>query len=565
MRTEGRLEREIKGLRSQKISHIELEQGYTRRDSSGKVEYTADPKAPQKFNYRVKNSQVLLIWEDQKNLTAPHYFEVQRSNNGNEFYFIGNTKNDSYLDIPDLKKDARGSNIPTTYWYKVRIRRTKDDAAGPWSYVQKITVSGINATDISTEVADMLQAGQDASSIAQTLYNYAAGYGVDITEAFGHLNGESFDSATVKVEGTDPATGETTTQYKDFSFIFKNFIIGDVILGNLIKGEHIEANTITANNISAGAITAEKLAADAITGESLDINTILSSDNILIDGGSAAESSTETYNGGAAEATVSRSYNDNRGVYTGVPRNYISIESPLFLKGGAYITGKLESLNGESYFDLDTGFVSAGSGVFRGDLLIGSDNANRQLSVGSEGLLVEDSDDNIIHDLPDAPLTSDLYYLGHFYFLGVSSFIYHSAVRNDSGIGCLSGTFNYTETWYIHNLDVLKRNNSNVNGVGLYFLFNIDEMAASYRVEAVVKIIKDSVVRFENSTFLQSAPIPRQTYSRAEGTMNNVPALLDSDGKLTITVEYKISGSCMSVTPDINGMDFYIYQTGIYI
>lgn len=371
MRTESRIERELKGLRSQKISHIELEQGYTRRDSTGKVEYTAEPKAPQKFNYRVKNSQVLLLWEDQKNLTAPHYFEIQRASDGSNFEAIGNTKNDSFLDIPDLNKDARGSNIPTTYWYRVRIRKTKDDLAGQWSYVHKVTISGISATDISTEIADMLQAGQNASSIAQILYDYAAGYGVDITEAFGHLNGESFDSATVKVEGTDPSTGETTTKYKDFSYIFRNFIIGDVILGNLIKGEHIEANTITANNIAAGTITANELSADAITGESLDINTILSSDSTLIDGGNAESSYIETYDGGTAGVESNRNYNDDRGIYTGIPRNYITIKSPIFFKGG--LTGEIKSDNykvGSSGYKISPeGDVEFNNGTFRGRLI----------------------------------------------------------------------------------------------------------------------------------------------------------------------------------------------------
>ncbi len=61
------------------------------------------------------------------------------------------------------------------------------------------------------------------------------------------------------------------------------------------------------------------------------------------------------------------------------------------------------------------GTLDAVDGTFTGDLTVTSDEAERQISVGSKGLLVKDSYNNIIHNLPAMADTSKLEYFGHYY------------------------------------------------------------------------------------------------------------------------------------------------------
>lgn len=108
------------------------------------------------------------------------------------------------------------------------------------------------------------------------------------------------------------------------------------------------------------------------------------------------------------------------------------------INGGRIKTDSLKSWNyiqgvQGSKFDLSNGYIETGDGEFRGDLnaaggtftgdlSIGVDDANRQLSLGSKGLLVKDANGVIIHDLPDAAIQSGNYYLGHIlWFQGDSS------------------------------------------------------------------------------------------------------------------------------------------------
>ncbi len=102
------------------------------------------------------------------------------------------------------------------------------------------------------------------------------------------------------------------------------------------------------------------------------------------------------------------------------------------IDGGRIKTDTLKSANfvtgvSGSKFDLANGYIETGSGVFRGNLSaaggtfsgnveIGADDANRQLSLGSKGLLVKDANGVIIHDLPDAVIQSGSRYCGHDYW-----------------------------------------------------------------------------------------------------------------------------------------------------
>jgi hypothetical protein len=72
---------------------------------------------------------------------------------------------------------------------------------------------------------------------------------------------------------------------------------------------------------------------------------------------------------------------------------------------------------GTSGWEIDTnGDVEFNEGTFRGDLEVGSDVASRQIFIGSQGILAEDANDNILHDLPDAALLSGVKSLGHLYY-----------------------------------------------------------------------------------------------------------------------------------------------------
>jgi len=103
------------------------------------------------------------------------------------------------------------------------------------------------------------------------------------------------------------------------------------------------------------------------------------------------------------------------------------------------------------------GDFDASDGTFRGDMEIGSDDSLRQLFLGSKGLLVEDANDVVLHDLPDSPLASTYYSLGHLYLLGsVASILY-------------SNTSTPLLSWIT--LDGVTGGNSNVKGLLLHINF----------------------------------------------------------------------------------------------
>ena len=104
------------------------------------------------------------------------------------------------------------------------------------------------------------------------------------------------------------------------------------------------------------------------------------------------------------------------------------------ISGGMIETGIIKSTNyvkgvSGSKFDLHTGYVETGQGIFRGDVEIGADDADRQLSLGSKGLLVKDGNGVIIHDLPDNPILTGFSSLGHLYYVdgGSDSTVYYSS------------------------------------------------------------------------------------------------------------------------------------------
>jgi len=57
--------------------------------------------------------------------------------------------------------------------------------------------------------------------------------------------------------------------------------------------------------------------------------------------------------------------------------------------------------------------METGQGVFRGDVEIGSDDADRQLELGSKGLLVKNDVGKIIHDIPDTSAENSATSVGH--------------------------------------------------------------------------------------------------------------------------------------------------------
>jgi len=110
-----------------------------------------------------------------------------------------------------------------------------------------------------------------------------------------------------------------------------------------------------------------------IIADSLDINTILSAESFtLIDGENPDDAySGLDYDGGTdLTAEADREFNDNTGRYVDIPLNYISIESPLFMREG--VMGPLQSSNyvaGETGWGLQpNGDVEFNDGIFRGNI-----------------------------------------------------------------------------------------------------------------------------------------------------------------------------------------------------
>jgi hypothetical protein len=101
-----------------------------------------------------------------------------------------------------------------------------------------------------------------------------------------------------------------------------------------------------------------------------------------------------------------------------------------------------------------SGNLSAAGGTFTGDLEITSDDAGRHLSIGSEGLYVEDASGTVIHDLPDETIISGYYPLGHLYC--------NSYSEGSIDLLWIISHPNYN-IWYT--LTVSNKGNSNVKGV----------------------------------------------------------------------------------------------------
>ncbi len=139
----------------------------------------------------------------------------------------------------------------------------------------------------------------------------------------------------------------------------------------------------------------------------------------------------KTYGGADSSVTTFDNTYGNIPAYVGWVKNGLYAGTTL-IDGGQIKTNTLKSHNyvegvSGSKFDLASGYIETGSGVFRGnleaaggsfsgDVEIGSDDANRQLSLGSKGLLVKDSNGVVIHDLPNAVIASGHSYLGHLLF-----------------------------------------------------------------------------------------------------------------------------------------------------
>jgi len=144
------------------------------------------------------------------------------------------------------------------------------------------------------------------------------------------------------------------------------------------------------------------------------------------------------------------------------------------IDGGQIETDSLKSHNyvpgvSGSKFDLENGFIETGDGVFRGDMEIGSDEAERNLKLGSKGLLVTNKDGEVIHDLPDASLGSHMFAGGHFYFLddyyaaNVTMWDYIIPATTSTS---LSGSLIKSMT--LTNLGYSSLEDSNIKGVNLY-------------------------------------------------------------------------------------------------
>lgn len=174
------------------------------------------------------------------------------------------------------------------------------------------------------------------------------------------------DGNTVRFEGGGELVGQDYTIASDGALVIDDGSGGEIgrygslgsgeigfYIGDLDTGEGIRYSITQGLTIKGG----------------LTVDDVFAQTSTLIDGGSSADTSTRTFDGGSASSVSEREFNDDRGVYM-VPMNFVTINSPLFLKGG--IMGDITSNDYEEgikgYKIGLGGNVEFNNGTFRGKL-----------------------------------------------------------------------------------------------------------------------------------------------------------------------------------------------------
>lgn len=243
----------------------------------------------------------------------------------------------------------------------------------------------------------------------------------------------------------------------------------------------------------------------------------------------------------------------------GNPSLTLSSQGMLWKSGDSYIRlGETASFHG---VDLDSGNFQAGvqgwqitkegnaefndgtfrgtldgvNGTFSGDLEIGADDADRQLSLGSKGLLVKDSLGSIIHDLPTNNILSGVHHFGHKYNQeahGTLSFTY----VNFAGFTPLSYHISNTlEVFSIEDLTNKYTNSDNIKAITIRMTGILGMHYLKHRVASGSNAGSQITISCSSKHYTDAST----STSVATRTTQNQPALqLRTDLTIDIPISY---------------------------
>ena len=342
-----------------------------------------------------------------------------------------------------------------------------------------------------------------------------------------------------------------------------------------VRAEDMDFGTITAEEIAAGTITADKLVI-GIKGTAYNQplapnlvflgDTWIDTDTDLFHKAFGGDISTSKGGADSSVTSFDKVYGGTDSSVTVFDNTYGNIDSSsgwilgglaagtTKIDGGQIETDTLKSANfvtgvSGSKFDLATGYIETGSGVFRGDVEIGSDDADRQLELGSKGLLVKDSLGNIIHDLPNAPTTTGGNSLGHLIMFDGTDSSY-SIYDEDPAV---------LTTWTAVVCKLF--NSTNVKGA----LFKIDLLGANYSVP-VSYVEARILLRPKGSTWSSSAGLAPELRSKTGLAGGSAFTFIEHSGMLSCPVGEDSSVEFnASLRPVGSQSRVKIVQIGVYI
>lgn len=184
--------------------------------------------------------------------------------------------------------------------------------------------------------------------------------------------------------------------------------------------------------------------------------------------------------------------------------------------------------------------------ITNGRLSIESDDHNRLIEIGNEGLLVRDSNEEIIHDIPDVALASQFYVGGHLYF-----------TNGEIRLGGASGDYRNSQI-VTGNMTVQTGGNSNVKAV----MINVD-FTIRKRVEDPYSNELAAILRFDptNAAWGNGATF----YLRISG--NSVFDTLRRSQTMILPVgeNNQITWTLNAGSTEITHYRFVVYQSGFFV
>lgn len=253
------------------------------------------------------------------------------------------------------------------------IKQTTDSIKASVSSLDKSTVKSASLT-INTD-GIVMKAGKSTTDVANAIGSYLAV----------NQNAINLFSDKINVKGSmivDGAITSTKIASKSINTAHLN--------GKIITADVIATNAVTANAIKAGAVTTDKMIANSINGDRITAGTL---DAAKIKAGSitASQIASGTITSAQIKTGTISAANIAAGAITTDKIAANSINSSKIVSSGITANvikgGKLQSLNGSTNFELDTGklfYNNNNTGVFRvqnGASTMGIKFSNTSISV----------------------------------------------------------------------------------------------------------------------------------------------------------------------------------------